>query len=120
MFGPMPDALTVRILPAAAPTLAGLDPDRLAARVREHVRRLHAAAEPLPHEDPPIEEVVVHAARAIRGGIRLEIRYLRDQHPGSRYDKSLTAAGWVSISSDATVLLRGALGRLRSGLDVRR
>lgn len=116
----MPDDLTVRILPAAAPILAGLDPALLAARVREHVRRLHAAVEPLPHEGPPIEDVVVHDARPIRGGLRLEIRYLRDQHPGSRYDKSLIATGWLSISTDGTVLLRGTLGPLRSSFDVRR
>lgn len=112
--------LTITVLPAAAPVLATVEPARVAARVREHVRRLYAAVEPLPHEETPIEHAVVHAARPIRGGFRLEIRYLRDQHPGSRYDKSLTAEGWLSISGDATTLLRGRLGRLRSALDGKR
>jgi hypothetical protein len=113
----MQDGLVVRVSKEAEPILAGIEPGSIPVQVHALIRQHHDVPERIDHEGDPVESATVHAARRIRGGIRLEIGYSRDRHPSSRYDKSMSANGWLTVSSDGRALLRGSLGRLRTWLD---
>jgi hypothetical protein len=116
----MADGLRVGFLPEAAAVLVGLDPALIAAQVHALIRRHHPPPDRIEHEGDPEESASIHTARRQRGGIRLEIGYTRDRHPSSRYDKSESATGWLTVSPDASTLLRGSLKRLRSWWDYNR
>jgi hypothetical protein len=113
----MADGLTVNILREAKAALEGIEPSVIAAQVHALIRRHHAPPEPLEHEGDPLESASVWTARRQRGGIRLEFGYTRDRHTSSRYDKSESASGWLTVSTDGSTLLRGSLGRLRDWWD---
>ncbi|MFO7567868.1 MAG: hypothetical protein R6X02_34830 [Enhygromyxa sp.] len=113
----MEDGLRVKVLAEAKAALEGIDTSVIAAQVHALIRRHHAPPEPLEHEGDPDESASVFAARRQRGGIRLEFGYSQDQHTSSRYDKSKSATGWLTVSTDGSALLRGSLGRLRDWMD---
>jgi len=114
----LPDGLVVKILPEVMPILDGLEPESIAVQVHALIRRSHEAPDQLEGEAEPRESATVHGARRQRGGqIRIEIGYTRDQHPDSRYDKSKSAQGWLTLPEDGGAYRRGALGRLRSWWD---
>jgi hypothetical protein len=114
----LPDGLVVKILPEVMPTLDGLDPESIAVQVHALIRRYHELPDRIEAEGDPQESASVHGARRQRGGqIRIEIGYTRNQHPESRYDKSKSAQGWLTLPKDGGAYLRGALARLRSWWD---
>jgi hypothetical protein len=115
---PLPDGLVVTILPEVMPILDGLDPESIAAQVHALIRRYHEVPHQLEGEASPCESASVHGARRQRGRrIRIEIGYTRDQHPESRYDKSKSAQGWLTLPEGGGAYERGALGRLRTWWD---
>lgn len=105
--------LPVRFHPEALATTPGLDPAALVAGVRAFVRARHPAPEPLPHEGPAREEVVIQAIARARGeDRRVTFCYWINAHPQSRYDKSKQADGTLRVSHDGATIRDGELGPL--------
>ncbi|MBK8262895.1 MAG: hypothetical protein IPK80_16355 [Nannocystis sp.] len=111
------EQLTVRFVPADLQQQhPGLDVTALLVAVRALIRAHHPsppADDPV--DGPAVEEVVIRGlARRRDRGWRVELGYLRDPHPNSRYDKSSCAAGELLLAEDGRVI-RGRLSRLSRG-----
>jgi hypothetical protein len=105
--------LPVRFQPPTLADTEGLDPAALAAALRQFVRARYPAPEPLPHEGPADEEVVVQQIARSRGtSRRVDFVYRQNRHPRARGDRSRQAAGSVRVDRDGAAVREGKLGAL--------